>query len=74
MPVAIEDCTLTSKVWFRDVKSLVSEPRLMKVFIGIKKYRNVTSSRVLTISVSRTHLCARGYRTIMFPFISTPML
>ena len=53
MPVTIQDCTLTSIVWFLVVTSLVSEHRMVKVVLGIMKSHQVTSSRVLTIGVSR---------------------
>ena len=53
MRVTIHDCTLTSNVWFWDVTRVVSEHRIVNVVLGIKKSHQVTSTRVLTISVNR---------------------
>ena len=45
----------------------------MKVVLGIEKSHQVTSSRVLTIGVSRDTSMGESYRTIEFPLFSTPM-
>ena len=52
MLVAIQDCTLTSRVFLLAVNFFVSEHRLIKVVFGIKKSRKVTSSRVSTSGLS----------------------